>query len=128
MTSAPRPNRLERRRFPRRSGRCLVAVLPATGVADVIPNREWAFRATPLRGPMLDISIGGVAFALGEPIEPGRLLDVELRNSQRLVAVVRRVSVVAHQPHGENRWKILCRFLQSLSFDEVSRLSLEPTV
>lgn len=77
---------------------------------------------------MLDVSLGGVAFATCEPIDPGSVLDVELRNSRRLVAIVRRVRVVTRQPHPEQGWRILCQFLDPLSFEEVSRLSVEPTV
>lgn len=76
---------------------------------------------------MLDISIGGVAFTLATAIDPGSVLDIELRNSQRLVTVVRRVRVIAHQPHHERGWKLRCQFLEQLSFDEVSCLSLAPT-
>lgn len=77
---------------------------------------------------MLDVSLGGVAFAAIEPMDPGSLLDIELRNPQRLVAVVRRIRVIARQPHPELGWKIFCQFVQPLSFDEVSFLRVEPTV
>jgi hypothetical protein len=121
-------SRQERRRYPRRAGRCLVAVLPALTGTDEVPDREWAFRAALLRGPILDLSMGGVSFALPERIEPGQRLDVELRHPHRSGAVVRRVVVIAHHPEAEDRWKLHCRFLRPLSYEEVSQLSLEPTV
>jgi hypothetical protein len=93
----------------------------------MLSNREWAFRASQLRGTMLDVSIGGVAFALKVPIDAGTVLDLEMRHPQRMVSIVRRIQVIEHLSLCEDQWKILCRFIEPLSLDEVSRLSLVPT-
>lgn len=103
-------------------------MLPALAGTGIVSDREWAFRAALLRGTVLDLSIGGVAFAAPEPIEPGCLLDVEMRHPDRPGAVVRRVRVIDQQKQGNDCWKTHCRFLHPLTFAEVSCLSIEPTV
>lgn len=117
----------DRRRFPRRLGHCSVRILrdrDSKSPAD----RDWAFRATPLRGQMLDVSISGVAFLVSEPISPGTSLYVELRHPHRDKAVVRKVLVADRLLAENGRWKILCQLEQRLSFEEVTALSVEPTV
>jgi len=77
---------------------------------------------------MVDVSLKGTAFLLAQPVDAGRQLLLQLSHRQRQTDVVRSVTVADCRPEADGLWRILCEFQSQLSFEELTQLSVEPTV
>jgi hypothetical protein len=114
----------DRRAFPRHDSRCVVS---AVAVADDSPvsvgEHAWRLHASPLRGPLIDISMTAVAFLLSEPIAQGQDVLIRLSNQQLDKHVDARARVVRTTQEDGGRWKTVCRFHRQLPLEQIHDLS-----
>jgi hypothetical protein len=83
-------------------------------------------RVSPQKGPknlsrlsiVRNISANGIGLLLTRPVEPGTLLDVELRSR----SIVTRVAQVVHSSKQEDGWLVGCTLTNPLSDPELQQL------
>lgn len=139
----PRPTS-DRRAFPRRDSSCIVSVCrsevqfePADSV-NVKPKvhndhaaraqlelqkRVWQLHSSPLNGPLVDLSMNGVAFLLHEEFEGGVCLLIRLKNRQLHKHIDAVARVVRSIPQDDGQWRIVCSLLKNLSLEQVHEFS-----
>jgi hypothetical protein len=78
--------------------------------------------SAPSEAPMCDLSREGAAVLLPEPIEPGKLITVELFNQTGNFWHLKLLRVVHATPHDESTWKVGGMFLRTLSGEAVEAL------
>ena len=83
-------------------------------------------RVSPQKGPknlsrlsiVKNISANGIGLLLTRPLDPGTLIDVELRSR----SIVTRVALVVHSSKQEDGWLVGCTFNNPLSDPELQQL------
>ena len=69
-----------------------------------------------------DLSRAGVGLLLGQPVEPGTELDIELLTQQAIVHVAVRARVAHTTRREDGRWLVGCEFLTRLTGEELAAL------
>jgi hypothetical protein len=111
-TDSPAPLPHDRRREPRHP--CPSEPL-LRYVVGPRPEARWA-RA-------LDVSAGGIGFLSAEPLRPGTVLALQLREGALGASLV-RVARVAHcTPAGAGRWHVGCSVSPPFSGEEIASLT-----
>ncbi len=103
----------DRRALARRPSDVVTAIQPPKGEAR-----------RPAR--VLDVSRGGVGLAVGEALEPGAVIGVEVPAGSGVSSSVALACVVHVQPHGEREWLLGCAFCQELSDDDLAAFGGKP--
>lgn len=107
----------DRRAFPRRDSSCRVWITRAASLAPQ-QNAQWLMHTSRLRGEMLDLSMNGISFLLSENLDAEEMLFVRLENPHFSSQIDTVARVIRTSEVGDGRWKVVCRFLKNLSFDE----------
>ncbi len=112
----------DRRAFPRRPSECGVAVFRLSERGHVGAQHDWLLHGTKVRGELLDVSMNGVAFLIGRPVERGETLLLRLHNRRTNYVADCRADVLRALPTDDKRWKVVCRFARHLTFEQVCAL------
>jgi hypothetical protein len=99
MTDKPEPQ--ERRRFPRLKQACAIRYKTIDGEGFSPPDLE---------AHTVNISGGGISFASAEPVEPGKLLAIELTLPDFESAVISLGRVVWCEPHADGGHEVGMEF------------------
>lgn len=79
----------------------------------------WHLHSSSLKGPLLDISMNGVAFLLPQQLSEGEDLFVRLSNRPFDKQIDTAVEVLRVVPEEGDQWKIVCKFHKTLTFEQV---------
>lgn len=74
-----------------------------------------------------DISRGGIQLIASRRFEPGTLLSVELPSARDEDGMAVLACVIRATPHGENEWKMGCRFSSELDDGQLNALGASRT-
>ena len=109
--SPPRPGGVERRREPRHP--CPQEPLLRYVVRPSLEAR-W--------GHALDVSARGIGFLAAEPLRPGTVLAIQLRDGAPGASLVRVARVARCTPAGAGRWHVGCTVSPPFSGREIASL------
>jgi hypothetical protein len=99
----------ERREFPRRDSGCVVSVCRTQDNEPVGPQElDLRLNAGRLKGPLVDLSMNGVAFVLPERLADDELIHLRLTNRR-----------IEKQTDEEGGWKAICRLEHNLPLEDV---------
>lgn len=128
---APRKENFQndRRVFPRREGSCQVSVCrlneASPGATQAI---AWSLHSNALRGPIVDVSLNGIAFELDTPLNVDEALHLQLTNRSFDSRLELRARVLRCSQIGDRRWKIVGRFANNLTLEQVQLFGRTPAV
>ena len=113
----------DRRAFPRYDSQCLVSVVPVTDDRVVsVAERDWRLHSSQLKGPLIDISMNGIAFVSSHSLEEGQHVLLRLSNP-RLDKYVDTTAEVLHaSQEATGGWKTICQFRRKLTWEQVHAL------
>jgi hypothetical protein len=110
----------DRRAFPRRDSGCAVSVCRRKDGSPVNAQRMgWLLHSSRLKGMLVDISMNGVAFTLGEEIGDGEAILLRLTNTRFGTHVDKSATVIRALPVNGRQWKIICQFDHKLTYEQV---------
>jgi len=110
----------DRRAFPRHESPSTVTVVLCGQQRSVsLSERDWLLRSSRLKGPLLDISMNGVAFILSEPIADDENLLLRVSNPHWNRQVETSAHVVRTAPVNDSQWKVFCQFYQKLKLEQI---------
>ena len=113
----------ERRAYPRRDSGNDVLILRQ---AEMTPGPiNWSLESR-LRGKVVDVSLGSVAFAVPVQLPAGERLSLRIVNHQFHKAVEVAATVLRTTPLGPNEWRTICRFQHKLDYAQVHFLGRQP--
>lgn len=115
------PRGSDRREFPRRPSGSTVAIVEN---ADTLPvrDREWQLYSSQLTGQLIDVSLNGIAFQLGQPLEIQRPVWLRLHSAAFDTSIDIRAFVLKNEALDPGQFKIVCRFEQHLSVEQLAGL------
>lgn len=116
----PQKSGSDRREFPRRESVCTVAVFRIDSEPISNTEHDWKLHSTTLRGPLTDVSMNGIALKLACELTEMEsvLLRIHLPQSGRHID--RKAKVLRSVRHPDGHWRIVCRFDDKLTYEEVS--------
>ena len=123
LSGTPASRAAERRAFPRRESGCEVLVhrMPSGAIPDPL-RLDWLLHSSRLRGHLLDISMNGAAFLIGERVDQNERMSLRFLDGQRRQKIDTKGTVLRVSPGEAGAWKVVCKLDANLSFEEITRL------
>lgn len=110
----------ERRAFPRRDSGCVVSVCRTQNNEPVGPQElDLRLNAGLLKGPLVDLSMNGVAFVHAERLVDGEFIYLRLTNRRIEKQTDASASVLKAVADEEGGWKAICRLEHNLPLEDV---------
>jgi hypothetical protein len=110
----------ERREFPRRDSGCVVSVCRTQDNEPVAPQElDLRLNAGRLKGPLVDLSMNGVAFVLPERLADDELIHLRLTNHRIEKQTDASATVLKTVADDEGGWKAICRLEHNLPLEDV---------